>query len=61
VAADVLDKRITADIAHRVYGVVIGDDGEADDDGTAERRDQLRAERRARSRVGDGRWAWHSD
>ena len=45
VALDLDNAMITADVVDQVYGVVIGPDGEADEDATVARRRELRAER----------------
>lgn len=47
VAADVAGRAVTADVAERVYGVVLRD-GEVDVAGTEARRIEIRADRRAR-------------
>ena len=48
VAKDVADGYVTAAVARDVYGVVLGDDGEADEEATATRRLELREERLGR-------------
>ena len=45
VAEDLENQMITADVADAVYGVVFGADGEVDEEATAARRHELRAER----------------
>jgi N-methylhydantoinase B len=45
VARDVEDELVTADVAQRVYGVVLNAAGGADEDATAAKRKEIRAER----------------
>jgi hypothetical protein len=52
VAADVAAGSVTRETAARFYGVVVGDDGNADEDGTSARRAEIREERRAGARPG---------
>lgn len=60
VAHDVRQGYVTANTAERIYGVVVGGDGSADEGATTRRREEIRDGRRARSRKGEGSWAWHS-
>lgn len=61
VAADVRSGHVTDETARRVYGVVLGGDGEADVEASEARREEIRAERRSAARKGEGSWAWHSE
>lgn len=60
VAADVLAGYVTEETAARIYGVAMRA-GVVDEQKTAITRERILQERRARSRVGKGAWAWHSD
>lgn len=60
VAEDVRQGYVTTGTAAKIYGVVIGSGGDADPAATEARREEIRNERRARSRQGEGSWAWHS-
>jgi N-methylhydantoinase B len=51
VARDLRERKITADAARSVYGVVLGPDGSVDAAATAAERARMRAGRRERSRV----------
>jgi N-methylhydantoinase B len=60
VAEDVRNGYVTDGTAAGVYGVVLGDGGAVDEQGTRDRRQEIIDERRANSRKGEGSWAWHS-
>jgi N-methylhydantoinase B len=45
VAEDLENEMITADVVPTIYGVVLGADGQPDEDATAQRRREIRAER----------------
>lgn len=60
VAADVAAGYVTVETASRIYGVEL-DDGEADVAATEARREAITAERRSRSRKGEGSWAWQGE
>ncbi len=51
VVADVAELRVTRGAAKSIYGVVIGEDGALDDEGTAAARESLRGERKSRSQT----------
>lgn len=60
VASDVRNGYVAVETGARVYGVVLGADGEPDEAATTRRRQDIIEERRAESRLGKGAWAWHS-